>query len=840
MIPGLVLVAQAAPYESGDTTFIGITGDQIGADVHNLDQGDGGDGRISAAYDVDELICVTVQRGAFGEVADGYIWSTRPGVSGNNSRLYTGIVGINEKRSLIRFGLDFLPHGAVVQSATLGIWEYASGSGETVAIYRITAPWNEGEPTWGNFASNYDDSIEWGSFVADGPGLITATVTELVSAWTDGAEPNYGLLLKSSAGQASDRYRSSESTAVAEHPRLEVCYVVGGVNDDPIAVDDEATTDEGTLVDINVLANDSDPDGDPLIVSDYDTSSTQGGAVICTSGGMCTYTPPADFDGADTFTYTASDGNGGADTATVTVTVTEASFVFAVSETASPTSLPEPGGAVAFTVRVTNTSEVNSLTVITLTSSLHGDLNGRGGCSVPQMLPPGDFYQCSFGATISGNAGDSEMDMVTAMARDDEDNIVSDDDSVTVTLEDVLPGILVTKAADPTMVRAGDSVDFTIRVYNHSVEPVTLTGLDDTVFGDLMNECGLPVDIAVGDFVECVISCVISADHANTVTATAEDDEGNEVTGSADASVGIIASAIRVVEEASVATASVGEVIVYTCTVENIGNVALTDVMASDDRLGPISLNTTTLAPGEITIGSGTYLVDESDLPGPIVNTVTVTGTPPLGDEVTDTGTTTVHLEPVSVPMLNTVYLPIVMNGGAPPVPDTPPAPDLVVARIIVANNNVQVVVKNQGDVSVLSTESFWVDLYVNPDPVPTGVNQTWHSLCSEGIVWGVTASALPLEPGGTITLTVGDAYYWPDYSEVSWPLPTGTPVYVQVDSANADTTYGAVLEGHEIVGGIYNNIRGALVSTSISVATGEGSGEAELPVASCHLPPRP
>ena len=57
------------------------------------------------------------------------------------------------------------------------------------------------------------------------------------------------------------------------------------------------------------------------------------------------------------------------------------------------------------------------------------------------------------------------------------------------------------------------------------------------------------------------------------------------------------------------------------------------------------------------------------------------------------------------------------------------------------------------------------------------------------------------------MTLTVGDAYYQSSYSSFSTPLAAGTPVYVQVDAYNADTDYGAVLEGHEISGGVYNNV---------------------------------
>jgi len=127
----------------------------------------------------------------------------------------------------------------------------------------------------------------------------------------------------------------------------------------------------------------------------------------------------------------------------------------------------------------------------------------------------------------------------------------------------------------------------------------------------------------------------------------------------------------------------------------------------------------------------------------------------------------------------------------------------------------VQVVIENQGNAPV--TDEFWVDVYINPDPAPTAVNQIWPNLADEGLVWGVTAAALPLAPGDVLTLTVGDAYYVPEYSQVSWPLAEGTPVYAQVDSASGDTTYGAVLENHEITGGAYNNVASTVSTASLA-----------------------
>ncbi len=94
---------------------------------------------------------------------------------------------------------------------------------------------------------------------------------------------------------------------------------ITALNDPPLAQDDAVSTDEDTAVVVPVLVNDSDPDGDGLAVSDV-TQGANGGVAINVDGTV-TYTPNANFNGADSFTYTITDGNGGFDTATVNVTV---------------------------------------------------------------------------------------------------------------------------------------------------------------------------------------------------------------------------------------------------------------------------------------------------------------------------------------------------------------------------------------------------------------------------------------------------------------------------------------------------------------------------------------
>jgi hypothetical protein len=97
--------------------------------------------------------------------------------------------------------------------------------------------------------------------------------------------------------------------------------VGGGTLFTPDAVDDSLSTPRDTAKSVNVLDNDTDPNGDPLTVTTL-TPTAAHGSVSCTAAGICTYTPAPGYVGPDSFDYTISDGNGGSDSATVTVTVT--------------------------------------------------------------------------------------------------------------------------------------------------------------------------------------------------------------------------------------------------------------------------------------------------------------------------------------------------------------------------------------------------------------------------------------------------------------------------------------------------------------------------------------
>jgi len=140
---------------------------------------------------------------------------------------------------------------------------------------------------------------------------------------------------------------------------------VTNVNDAPVAVDDGATTLQGSAVIINVLANDTDVDGDSLAIS----SVTQGisGTVTNNGDGTVTYSPTLSFSSADVFTYTVGDTESLADTAAVTVTVTTGDEMASVDSIdggtlvytdtqGSPTEIQVPASAVTETITLVYTA----------------------------------------------------------------------------------------------------------------------------------------------------------------------------------------------------------------------------------------------------------------------------------------------------------------------------------------------------------------------------------------------------------------------------------------------------------------------------------------------------
>ncbi|PYG31585.1 Ig-like domain-containing protein [Pelagimonas varians] len=144
----------------------------------------------------------------------------------------------------------------------------------------------------GNTESGFEDAV--GSVLVEIPGPVSRIEIE----YDNGGESSQAVLV-------SD----------VEFSTVDLC----DENGDPIAVDDSETTALDTAVIIDVLGNDSDPDGDPLSIAAY--TAPINGNVTDNGDGTMTYTPAPGFSGTDSFSYVIEDGNGGSDTGAVTVEV---------------------------------------------------------------------------------------------------------------------------------------------------------------------------------------------------------------------------------------------------------------------------------------------------------------------------------------------------------------------------------------------------------------------------------------------------------------------------------------------------------------------------------------
>ncbi|WP_254791389.1 cadherin-like domain-containing protein, partial [Vibrio parahaemolyticus] len=116
-------------------------------------------------------------------------------------------------------------------------------------------------------------------------------------------------------GEATITYIVTDGDLTDE---AKVTVTVTPVNDSPVAVDDTVSTQEDTVVTIDVLPNDSDVDGDKLSIQSASVPEAQGKVEIV--DGKLVFTPAENFNGHAEITYTVTDGEL-TDEAKVTVTV---------------------------------------------------------------------------------------------------------------------------------------------------------------------------------------------------------------------------------------------------------------------------------------------------------------------------------------------------------------------------------------------------------------------------------------------------------------------------------------------------------------------------------------
>lgn len=307
-----------------------------------------------------------------------------------------------------------------------------------------------------------------------------------------------------------------------------------------------------------------------------------------------------------------------------------------IHKTASPKTYSELGQIITYTlvvanegnVTLTNVNTVDPLTTFDETvASLAPDSTSTYSISYEVTQADLDNGEIINDATTSGQAPDNTS--------------VSDSDRAIVIAQQA-PSIIIHKTADPkTYDSPGDIISYTLEVINDgniSLESVQvedpLTGFDREID-----------KLAPGDSRTFTTSYSIKqsdidqGEVINTATALGytpggvmvEDDDTETVKALQAGAVEIDKTASpRIFENA-------GEVVIYTLTVTNTGNLTLSSVIVEDDKVG-FAENIALLGPGESRTYTINYTLSQADIDGLIlINTATVTADTPDGEQVSDT-----------------------------------------------------------------------------------------------------------------------------------------------------------------------------------------------------------
>lgn len=214
--------------------------------------------------------------------------------------------------------------------------------------------------------------------------------------------------------------------------------IVTAVNDNPTPVADIQTTDEDTSVNINVLLNDSDIDGDTLTISTTSPANASNGTVVTETNNTLTYAPNANFNGSDIINYTVSDGFGGTASSTVVVTVTPVNDLPVAN---ADTAITDEDVLVSIDVLSNDTDADGEALTVTVANSANSSITINN--NIVQYTPNANYHGTDvIDYTIEDGSKITASSQVTVIVGSIEDSPTAVAD-VQTTNEDVAVDILV-------------------------------------------------------------------------------------------------------------------------------------------------------------------------------------------------------------------------------------------------------------------------------------------------------------------------------------------------------------------------------------------------------------
>jgi VCBS repeat-containing protein len=198
----------------------------------------------------------------------------------------------------------------------------ANGGNNTYTVSITVTPVNDAPTAAGASIGTAEDTVKSGTLPA-ASDVDGDTVT-----YAKAGDPAHGTVVVNPDGSytytpaANYTGTDSFSYTVSDGNGGSNTYTVGvtvtPVNDAPVAANAAIATREDTAVS-GTLPAATDPDGDAIAYAA--AGAPQHGSIGIAADGSFVYTPGADYNGSDSFSYTVSDGKGGSNTYTVSVTV---------------------------------------------------------------------------------------------------------------------------------------------------------------------------------------------------------------------------------------------------------------------------------------------------------------------------------------------------------------------------------------------------------------------------------------------------------------------------------------------------------------------------------------
>ena len=213
-------------------------------------------------------------------------------------------------------------------------------------------------------------------------------------------------------GADSFTFRANDGSANSNTGTVSV--TVDPATDTPVASNLSVSTDED--VPLAGSLSGSDVDGDVVTFAVVGQSANGDVSLV---DGEYTYTPDADYNGSDSFTYTASDGTLTSDPATVSITVTAANDAPVIDQAGPLAASVDEDDATGVDVTPVTASDVDSGDTLTWSASEpdHGTVTGGGPAGEFTYVPDADFDGSeSFTITVSdGHGGEDTIDVAVTI-----------------------------------------------------------------------------------------------------------------------------------------------------------------------------------------------------------------------------------------------------------------------------------------------------------------------------------------------------------------------------------------------------------------------------------------